>query len=197
MFYTLVSKLPIISNDKSDKKFFKIFLLGSVLYILLHYFLHLKKRNEIVEKIKKYIYYVIGLDLMFAFFMSRRSRHNEEDDEEQVEEHTYSNNEKEDIMKSYEEMKRLQNLRQKTIDQPNKQEDKKESEDKKEKEEEELSEKSPFIKQSRDDNSSKKSNRDKKTKHHKKHRTTSSTSESDDKAKRETDTHIPVYMGDE
>lgn len=68
MFYTIASKIPILSGKNN---FLTVFLLGSLAYVLLHYYLWANQQIDIVEKAKVYLYYVIFVDLAIAYFLSR------------------------------------------------------------------------------------------------------------------------------
>lgn len=105
MFYTLISKIPLISGDRTNKKFFKIFIFGSIAYILLHYYLHSGKNNEIMEKIKAYLYYAMVVDLMMAYYLSRPSI---EDDESDNIRDGYSDDQTMEIGRDIEELKKMQ-----------------------------------------------------------------------------------------
>jgi len=67
MFYTIISKLPFISSDKSSRKIFKIFVFGSLLYILLHYYLFLNAQEGMLDMLKTYIYYAMVADLVTVY----------------------------------------------------------------------------------------------------------------------------------
>jgi hypothetical protein len=71
MFYTIASKIPYISNVKPNNKFLTIFILGSLLYIFLHYYLYSKSRGQFPDKIKGYLYYIMGIDLIIAYVISK------------------------------------------------------------------------------------------------------------------------------
>ena len=58
MFYTLVSR-TIITKISTSRDYLYIFILGSVLYVLLHWYLHMEERNGIVEKVREYLYYAM------------------------------------------------------------------------------------------------------------------------------------------
>jgi hypothetical protein len=66
MFYTLASKFLIKgAGEKSD--FLYVFLAGSVMYVVLHWFLHLDQKTGIVEQVRKYLYYTMAVDLAIAY----------------------------------------------------------------------------------------------------------------------------------
>lgn len=71
MFYTIISRIPMISHSKSKQKFLQVFLLGSLVYILLHYYVNSGERHEFFESIKPYIYYWMAIDLALSYFISQ------------------------------------------------------------------------------------------------------------------------------
>lgn len=71
MFYTIISRIPHFTNDTSKNKFLKIFIVGSVLYILIHYYLNIQVRAEILEKTKKYVYYILPVDLATTYILCK------------------------------------------------------------------------------------------------------------------------------
>lgn len=73
MIYTIISKLPFITSDKSNRRFFKIFVFGSLLYILLHYYLYQKDQEGILDNLKTYIYYALAIDLCLAYALDKWS----------------------------------------------------------------------------------------------------------------------------
>lgn len=70
MFYTIISNLPFIKSDTGSRKILKIFIIGSILYALLHYFLFQQEQIFILEQFKKYLYYMIAIDFGIAAFIS-------------------------------------------------------------------------------------------------------------------------------
>ena len=66
MFYIISSRIPIISSDKTNRKYFKLFVSGAIFYVLLHYYLNKELRNGMIEKVRKYIYYIMGVDFAIA-----------------------------------------------------------------------------------------------------------------------------------
>ena len=69
MFYTLISQTPFINNDISSKKIFKLFLIGSIIYIALHYYLFSSPRG-ILDNYKRYVYYVMAFDFLTAYLLT-------------------------------------------------------------------------------------------------------------------------------
>jgi len=56
MFYTLASKIPLINDGKSSNNFIKIFVVGSIFYLMLHHYLYSGVAPELLDKIKSWIY---------------------------------------------------------------------------------------------------------------------------------------------
>lgn len=71
MFYTLISKLPFMANDKSPRKIFKIFVIGSIFYALLHYYLYSSEFSGLLGKAKSYLYYVMAADFAVAYVLTK------------------------------------------------------------------------------------------------------------------------------
>jgi hypothetical protein len=69
MFYILVSRIPFIYNvpDKKDKMF-RIFLIGSICYIILHGLLYSRRflENNFIQKYKLYLLYLAGIDFVLT-----------------------------------------------------------------------------------------------------------------------------------
>jgi hypothetical protein len=89
MFYTIISKLPFISSDKSSRKIFKIFVFGSLLYILLHYYLFLNAQEGLLDMLKTYIYYAMVADLVTVYaletFFKGKQESNDSNDSNELE----------------------------------------------------------------------------------------------------------------
>jgi hypothetical protein len=66
MFYIISSRIPLISSDFTKRKYFKVFVFGSVFYVLLHYYLNKQITAGIPEKMKKYLFYIMGVDFTIA-----------------------------------------------------------------------------------------------------------------------------------
>ena len=91
MFYAIASKIPFIESDKSKRKILKIFIIGSVLYVLLHYYLYSSPMNGMLSTVKQYLYYLMFVDFGIAYFLSSQTvqEENEEDSEDgQLNEYT-------------------------------------------------------------------------------------------------------------
>ena len=66
MFYTLATKLPTITNGK---KILKIFLFGSICYVLLHYYIQTNQNLGFLTSLSKYFYYVMVFDFITAYLI--------------------------------------------------------------------------------------------------------------------------------
>ena len=72
-----------MENDKSDRKILKIFVIGSVLYVLLHYYLYMNGgSSSMIDKVKQYLYYVMGADFCIAYFLSSQKKSSDENNDE-------------------------------------------------------------------------------------------------------------------
>lgn len=80
MFYTLASKIPLIPSGKNH--FLIVFVLGSLAYIALNYYLYSGQAPEFVDKFKTYVYYLMAVDLAIAYFLSKGTNNCESDEEE-------------------------------------------------------------------------------------------------------------------
>lgn len=100
MVYTIISKLPFITSDKSDKRFFKIFVFGSLIYLLVHYYLFQKDQDGILNSIKTYLYYAMALDFCLAYSLDQWIGHTEK-----TQDNILPNNEKQKQEKKKEEEK--------------------------------------------------------------------------------------------
>ena len=116
MFFTIISKVPIIADDNSSSKMFKIFVIGAILYILLHYYLFIGDRGEIINKYKNYIYYVMGIDFAIAYALSIMSSSNDEEEEED-DEKKQKNNQNEPTPEQKEQYLRQLALRNQMLEQ--------------------------------------------------------------------------------
>jgi len=116
MFYTITSRLPFVQSDSSPRKLFKIFLIGSICYIILHYYLYTKTEGAILLKLRQYIYYIMAGDFAIAYLLgklwksSNKYNKNNDDNNDIDEKDTIFNQQK--ALQEYEELKRLQMLKQ-------------------------------------------------------------------------------------
>jgi hypothetical protein len=115
MFFSLASKLPFITSDNSDKKLLKVFVLGAVFYVMLHYYLFSGKRMEILDKFKNYIYYVMPIDLALAYFLCKTSIVEDKTKENNEENGDMSHEQQAEVMKNIEDMRRMQFMRQQAM----------------------------------------------------------------------------------
>lgn len=71
MIYTIISRLPFIANDNSGNKILKIFVIGSVLYIILNYYVQIQTNdNNIINTLKQWFYYAMAADFAIAYISS-------------------------------------------------------------------------------------------------------------------------------
>jgi hypothetical protein len=89
MFYTVASKLPILPQDK-QKKILMIFVIGSVLYALVHYYLYSSPMEGLLDQLKKYLYYIMAVDFGVSYFLSTQVGEPDIDNEEGSGDEKYS-----------------------------------------------------------------------------------------------------------
>jgi hypothetical protein len=72
MFYTIISKLPIIEGEYRN---LIIFIVGTILYIIAHAYLFSKQSesNELFVKYRDYLYYMFGLDCLIFYATLKKS----------------------------------------------------------------------------------------------------------------------------
>lgn len=122
MFYTLVSRTAI-TKINTPRDYFYIFLLGSLGYVILHWFLHMEQRDGIVEKVKEYLYYAMVIDIITAFTWmaispaktDKKPEDVESKGQQEQESQQYTPEQKKVIMQRMQEARRLQQLRQKEL----------------------------------------------------------------------------------
>lgn len=117
MFYTLVSR-SFITNINCSRDYMNIFLIGSVGYIILHWYLYSEKKEGITEKIREYLYYMMVIDIvtsyvLVTFYPSKSSKHIDNSDEQKNIAHSPSQSqpspeERQLMMQRMQNMKRLQ-----------------------------------------------------------------------------------------
>src|SRR5579872_1640518 len=122
MFYTLVSR-TVITKINTPRDYFYIFLIGSIGYVILHWYLHMEQREGIVEKIREYLYYAMVIDVVTAYIwmmLSPVKSDKETEDKEDTKNRErgneqYTPEEKKMIMQRMQEARRLQQMRQKEL----------------------------------------------------------------------------------
>jgi type IV secretory pathway VirB10-like protein len=107
MFYIISSRIPIISSDKTNRKYFKLFVSGAIFYILLHYYLNKELRNGMIEKVRKYIYYVMSFDYAIACVLLKYIKTKTPDEDEDENENQKNINNPQKLSKELEEQRRL------------------------------------------------------------------------------------------
>lgn len=63
MFYFFVSKIPVINNPNDEHRLFKVFIVGSILYLILHAYFFSSPNSDFMDKYGKYLYYIWAGDL--------------------------------------------------------------------------------------------------------------------------------------
>ena len=117
MFYIIASRIPLVYSDTTNRKFLKIFILGSLLYICIHYYLHLEVRSGIIDKIKSKLLFVMAGDFAIACTLAKflspivSTPADGESDEGESDKPKYLANEKERIMKELEDRRKAEILR--------------------------------------------------------------------------------------
>lgn len=74
MFFTLAGKIPQIDSDNSKRKILKIFIIGSVLYAMLHFYVYSAQKSMLFDNIKKYLYYIMVSDFALAYFLMKNKK---------------------------------------------------------------------------------------------------------------------------
>lgn len=79
MFYTLASKISLIPPGSNH--FLIVFILGSLAYIALNYYLYSGQAPAFLDSYKFYAYVLMAIDLAIAYFLSK-GNYSVEDEEE-------------------------------------------------------------------------------------------------------------------
>ncbi len=102
MFYFIVSKLPIIAGISDGTKEFKILLIGSICYLVLHalLFSNIGNNIELITKFRNYMYYLWAIDGALTtgylkFFGVNKLQKEEKESENNGEEKDSENNDEE------------------------------------------------------------------------------------------------------
>jgi hypothetical protein len=80
MLYTIISRIPVFVNDKTSKKYAKIFMIGAICYIIIHYLLFAFCKGDLAGKLKNYIYYIIIVDAGIAYLLDKLLNITDEED---------------------------------------------------------------------------------------------------------------------
>jgi hypothetical protein len=102
MFYTILSRIPQISTHTSERKYLIIFILGSIVYTVLHYYLY--SHTDFLNNVKKYLYYVMGIDFAIAYCLTK---YYSTSNEPETDDGSYSDEQRQLIMSRLNEIKRL------------------------------------------------------------------------------------------
>jgi hypothetical protein len=125
MFYTLVSR-TIITKITTPRDYLYMFIIGSVGYVVLHWYLHMDKRDGIVEKVREYLYYMMVFDMVTSYVLMTlypvKSGKPDVSDDEKDENDGKNNNtqpytpeQRRSLLQKMQEARRLQLLRQKEM----------------------------------------------------------------------------------
>jgi len=121
MFYTLVSR-TIITKINSPRDYFYIFLIGSVGYVILHWYLNMDEAEGIMGKIRDYLYYVMVIDAITAYVLmimypakTDKIIEKDNDNDESKEEEQYTPEQRKAILQRMQETRRLQQMRQRAM----------------------------------------------------------------------------------
>jgi hypothetical protein len=110
MFYIISSRIPLISSDFTKRKYFKVFVFGSVFYVLLHYYLNKQIRVGIPEKMRKFLFYIMGVDFSIACILLKymKTAVPEEDTDDSDDDHSSQKQlDQPHLTKELEEQRRL------------------------------------------------------------------------------------------
>ena len=95
-----------------NRDFLYVFLAGSVMYVALHWYLHLDDRAGIVEHVKRYLYYAMAIDLGVAYVLTRyfapAPQEEDEDKDKEKDKRQYTDEEKKIMMARMQEARRQQ-----------------------------------------------------------------------------------------
>jgi len=125
MFYTLVSR-TIITKITTPRDYLYMFIIGSVGYVVLHWYLHMDKRDGIVEKVREYLYYMMVFDMVTSYVLMTlypvKSGKPDVNDDEKDENDGKNNNtqpytpeQRRSLLQKMQEARRLQLSRQKEM----------------------------------------------------------------------------------
>lgn len=115
MFYTLASRMNI--NGPRNKLY--IFLVGSLCYIVIHWYLHMDTQTNIfMNTMKNYLYYIMVADIVVACVATYLYPKKNQIDKAQPEKKTeqYTQEQSLAIAQKMQEARRLQFMRQQEID---------------------------------------------------------------------------------
>jgi hypothetical protein len=126
MFYTLVSR-SIITKINTSRDYLYIFLIGSIGYVILHWYLHMDKCEGFLEKIREYLYYAMVVDAVTAYalmmFYPPSSKQNQRSQLEKNSENEssgkndpqYTPEQSKAIIQQMQEARRLQQMRNRAL----------------------------------------------------------------------------------
>jgi hypothetical protein len=115
MFYTLVSR-SVITKINTSRDYLNIFLIGSIGYVILHWYLYSEKKEGIMEKLREYLYYMMVVDIVTSYISvtfypsksDKKSSESEELPEDVLPQQQYSPEERQLILQRMQNSKKLQ-----------------------------------------------------------------------------------------
>jgi len=205
MFYSLGTRISFITGNNTGNVLLRVFIFGSLLYLVLHYYLYSdNNRWEVVDKMKHYIYYAMFVDFVISYLLLKWNAPSSSSEENSELGNNLTQESIDEIEKNYRELRELRNQISPAEQYRNKKLEKEKEEAPPVQQLEEdnsasASQKSPFMTRDEIKNSDKDKNKEeriterkepKKSKKSKKEEV-----ENNDEDNVGTDTHIPIYEG--
>jgi len=113
MFYTLTNQF-LIKNSGGERDFLYLFLIGSAMYVALHWYLHMDEIEGTLGRVKEYLYYLLVLDFVtcvIIFKMSPVKQRVDKEEENEEEKKELTLDEKKVILQKMQEARKLQQVR--------------------------------------------------------------------------------------
>jgi len=110
MFYTLTNQF-LIKKSGGDNEFLYVFLIGSAVYVALHWYLHMEERDGVMGKLREYLYYLLVLDFVTCLIIYKMTpiKDNADADKLEAEEKKeITLDEKKAILQKMQEARKLQ-----------------------------------------------------------------------------------------
>jgi hypothetical protein len=199
MFYSLGTRISYITENKQGNVLLRVFIFGSLLYLILHYYLYIDRRWEAVDKMKHYLYYVMFVDFVISYLLIKWNSPSKQSTDEEEQKDIMTNEQLEEIERNYRELRELRKQISPTPAETyrNKVEQKEEEEKEEKTVSISASQKSPFM--TRDEISENKKEKEKKeeteSKHDKKKKDKLKKKEKTTEQDNITDTNIPLFVG--
>ena len=110
MFYTLTNQF-LIKKSGGDNEFLYVFLIGSAMYVALHWYLHMEEKDGIMGRLREYLYYLLVLDFVSCLIIYKMTPIKDIDDTgnlEVEEKKEITTDEKKAILQKMQEARKLQ-----------------------------------------------------------------------------------------